>query len=1210
MELDTGDFRRAIRRYATACPDDVGRRGSDALSASAKASDFLGDLGAKIDRENARFLEELEAIQSDVGPVWRGHPEDDPFIVFGDGVPQSPPPPRFPSDPPLPHPDRKPMNPPPESIPLRSFDPQESQEPDEQFLELRKRWLPAEKALPELRSAVLALDRQIDLEVRTAETLKTGKEALQKLKALQSKPRLDHASIAAKIAKADETMRRCESIRQDAESCLRRCDAISGFGWSGPLRGIQDTIESYGKSNSDSGFVARMKDRVQGLSKRFSANEERARESRRSYQAVIADAERIAKRKSDEIAGLRQSAEADVGLGKTTEAEGRRIVDVLRKLEDELHRDAPAQPSIVQYAKHGETWNISIEKESETTHLRVVRRMEAASRCKALLRSIEKVLPPLEDLSPDDLNPTSAFPGFVACGETTWMHSRPGVEIVLPEALAFPWEAPVTVPRSAIAPIMLRIAWSMPLGRISFTALDHESMGESIRPLNGLSDVPGVLHTVTSVDAIADELTTLQECIAERTGSAFKGDVSNWSEYNAKRPRSPLSCKFLVVFSLAGFERGYGLAEALSGVLRNGPRCGVFAIVAKEALDALDKREAEKLSGVLFRSAGDDGSADDAPRMLRLKKDFAFPELPDDVAAKCEAFAEATKKALDKPAKGFAELFAGEGFWSGDASKGFDALIGWDDRDQPIRFRLGDRIPHALLGGATGSGKSNLIHVLIHALCHKYSPEELNLYMLDYKDGLEFQKYTEGGKAWLPHARTVSTANDPAYALTMFSYLKEEQRRRKKTFGGCSNYIEYRNSGKKMPRIVVIVDEFHKMFEGSTADAVSDGLNDIFKQGRAFGIHLVLATQTLRGLNFAGKSGMLGQIGLRFALHSNSGDDEILMPDNTAALNIKIPQCILNEEGGNKKANIVFKLPYADHKGAEGLAFRKRCEDGAKAARMTLDCRVFDGTRLPALPSAAAMQGLMRNAPPSYDSHLLLGVRNDFLGTPFFASFDDEPGGNLMICGENGDLDEAGNVTGLDVWKGLRSAIWRSLEVQSGTAFLHYDPLAREKPGRIPANGTFLGAEVRDDATLLPALEKLFGKTASQKFVIVENYGRARLLHPESTPASVFGRRDSEPPKPTARALFLSAFSGSTDAPFHVVLMLHNFENTRRTVLEKNRETNILAGCAKRIAFNLSKSDMERFMPRTLRMDSKNRVLFCDETQPDDPVPVLAFAAP
>jgi hypothetical protein len=63
-------------------------------------------------------------------------------------------------------------------------------------------------------------------------------------------------------------------------------------------------------------------------------------------------------------------------------------------------------------------------------------------------------------------------------------------------------------------------------------------------------------------------------------------------------------------------------------------------------------------------------------------------------------------------------------------------------------------------------------------------------------------------------------------------------------------------------------------------------------------------------------------------------------------------------------------------------------------------------------------------------------------------------------------------------------------------------------------------------------------------------------------------------------------------------------------VLEKNRETNILAGCAKRIAFNLSKSDMERFMPRTLRMDSKNRVLFCDETQPDDPVPVLAFAAP
>lgn len=1097
------------------------------------------------------------------------------------------------------------MNPPPSS-PLPND--LETQTPDEQTQERRRLWLPAEKALPELDGAIRALDSLLDLEVHTAEVLQSAKNDLQKLSSLQSKPRIDCASYSAKARSCEDAARRCERIQQEAESGMRKWKNLAGFGWTGPMRGIEETIDAYSK-NGDSSFTAEMKAKVRALSKRFSKNSEKAKRQMSDYRAVADNAATLTARKQREGAAIRKQIEEDSEHGRLVGAAGQAIVAKLSALEKKLRADSPSQPGIVRASRRDEAWDISIEKESETSHLRVVRRMEAASRCKALVRALEKVQPPLDEIDESSLNPTAAFPGFITCGETAWLHSRPGVEIIVPEVIAFPWDAPIRIPRSAIAPLMLRIASAMPLGRLSFTVLDQESMGECVRPVNGLSDAPGVLRTVSAFENIADELAVFQGCIAERTGTAFRGDVRNWAEYNAKRPRSPLPCKFLVVFSLSGFERGYGLMEALRGVLRNGPRCGVFAIVASEALDVLDKREEEKLADVQFHVVGDVTPAEGGSRMRRLKKDFTLSELPEDAADKCALIAAATKKVLDKPAKGFAELFAGEGFWTGDASRGFDALIGWDDRDQPVRFQLGDRIPHALLGGATGSGKSNLIHVLIHALCHRYSPEELNLYMLDYKDGLEFQKYTSGGKAWLPHARTVSTANDPAYALTMFAYLKEEQRRRKRMFGGRSNYIEYRASGGKMPRIVVIVDEFHKMFEGSTADAVSDGLNDIFKQGRAFGIHLVLATQTLRGLNFAGKSGMLGQIGLRFALHSNSGDDEILMPDNMAAMNIKIPQCIMNEEGGNKKANRIFKLPYADHSGKEGLAFHRRCEDGAHAARIPLECRVFDGTRLPALPTVAAMREMMQKAPPSFDSHLLLGVRNDFLGTPFFASFDDEPGGNLMICGENGDLDEAGNVTGLDVWNGLRAAIWRSLAAQTNVAFVHYDPLAREKPGAVPSCGVFLGAAANDEATLLAALEKLMAGSASQKFVIVENYGRARLLHPDSAPPPMFGRRDAEPPKPTARTLFLSAFSGSTEAPFHVVLMLHNFENTRRTVLEKNRDTNILAGCAKRVAFNLAKADMDKFMPRTLRMDSKNRVLYCDETQPDDPAPVLAFSA-
>jgi len=125
----------------------------------------------------------------------------------------------------------------------------------------------------------------------------------------------------------------------------------------------------------------------------------------------------------------------------------------------------------------------------------------------------------------------------------------------------------------------------------------------------------------------------------------------------------------------------------------------------------------------------------------------------------------------------------------------------------------------------------------------------------------------------------------------------------------------------------------------------------------------------------------------------------------------------------------------------------------------------------------------------------------------------------------------------------------------------------------------------------------------------VENYGRARLLHPEAAPMSSFGRsRDAEPPKPTARSLFLSAFASGAESPFHAVLFIHNFENTRRAVLEKSRDTNILAGCAKRIAFNLAKADMDTVMPTSRRMDTKGRALFCDTNLGDEPVSILAYS--
>src|SRR5690606_1533693 len=70
---------------------------------------------------------------------------------------------------------------------------------------------------------------------------------------------------------------------------------------------------------------------------------------------------------------------------------------------------------------------------------------------------------------------------------------------------------------------------------------------------------------------------------------------------------------------------------------------------------------------------------------------------------------------------------------------------------------LGDNPPHALIGGPSGSGKTNLIYSWLGGLTSRYHPDELALYMLDFKEGVSFARFAGGRRdpSWLPHVRLV-----------------------------------------------------------------------------------------------------------------------------------------------------------------------------------------------------------------------------------------------------------------------------------------------------------------------------------------------------------------------------------------------------------------------------------------------------------------------
>jgi energy-coupling factor transporter ATP-binding protein EcfA2 len=220
----------------------------------------------------------------------------------------------------------------------------------------------------------------------------------------------------------------------------------------------------------------------------------------------------------------------------------------------------------------------------------------------------------------------------------------------------------------------------------------------------------------------------------------------------------------------------------------------------------------------------------------------------------------------------------------------------------------------ALLVGRPGSGKSNLLHVVICTLASMYSPDELELYLLDFKEAVEFAGYASGA---LPHARAIALESDREFGLAVLRHLANEIERRGRLFrdggGEQSSIVTYRsNTGLQLPRILLLIDEFHRLFdrEDALANEAAKYLDDIIRLGRGFGIHCLLASQTLLGMSALGRH-TLNQIAIRAALQCSDEDSRIVFSeDNPAAALLARPgEAVKNTSGGRLANNEPFQVP-------------------------------------------------------------------------------------------------------------------------------------------------------------------------------------------------------------------------------------------------------------------------------------------------------------
>ncbi len=273
--------------------------------------------------------------------------------------------------------------------------------------------------------------------------------------------------------------------------------------------------------------------------------------------------------------------------------------------------------------------------------------------------------------------------------------------------------------------------------------------------------------------------------------------------------------------------------------------------------------------------------------------------------------------------------------------KGFEPIdkaivipVGSSENGDLVDFTL-DTVSHihCFIIGQSGTGKSVFLHDVIIGAMAKYSPEELELYLMDFKiGGVEFNRYRNE-----KHVKALLVDNsDIQITLEILRDISNKMRERGKLLraSGVSNIVEYNqvNPTKKMPRIVFIADECHVMFptmnskEAKLYREISEILQKIAKEGRSQGVHLVLATQTIAQAEIS--SEILNNISDFYLLKCSPGDSERLVRgsvDTTSGL--KTGQ-VLHHDIDN---DVVFKSTYLPT--PQALEIIKKINDKTKTSK-------------------------------------------------------------------------------------------------------------------------------------------------------------------------------------------------------------------------------------------------------------------------------------
>jgi hypothetical protein len=572
--------------------------------------------------------------------------------------------------------------------------------------------------------------------------------------------------------------------------------------------------------------------------------------------------------------------------------------------------------------------------------------------------------------------------------------------------------------------IITRIVATFPPMSARFVFVDPLGLGDSF-PFSKLPDEIRGGMVLSEQDEIREQLRLLTETMKKITTTYLVRDHDSIEAYNQAQKFIIEPYRFLCVADFPAKFDEDSMSRLIS-IAERGVRTGVYLIIhvnADQQMREFDFPAIARYSSII--EADDNG--------FRFRTQGSTFSIEPDKQSSSKLFNDIISRVGDQVARfeftgiPFSDIVGKMGaWWQEDSRERIQVPIGRKGAKDPLWFWLGSvrerSSSHALIAGMVGSGKSTLLHCLINAIALFYSPDEVQLYLLDFKQGVEFKPYADEE---LPHARVVAIESEPEFGISVFRELVAELTQRAALFkkADVQDITGYRNrTGQKLPRLVTIIDEYQVLFDDSAATRrAREDLETIARQGRVFGIHLILSSQSI--VDSIDRN-IYAQFATRIALRA-ANFDRLLDDDNIAgAMALERPgEIIYNDSAGRRgrddgKGQVALLRERSIPLLLKQLRAYAESQDGYTRSRPLI---VFRGNQLTDINSNEQMQRLysLDEFPLPSDVKKMFDLRDwsesenpalAWLGeaveiAPHTAAhFRRRSGSNLLIVGDNEEV--------------------------------------------------------------------------------------------------------------------------------------------------------------------------------------------------------------